>query len=73
MIRQERSMSEKDQRSMTSLTPIRDGAWLARQLLTPCEQEYLRKAAEERGMVAPAKEERLRLCSRTEIEDEELA
>ena len=43
-----------DTETMTTLKPIRDGAWLARSLLTPEEQDSLRTAAEAAGRSGPA-------------------
>ena len=57
----------------TTLTPIRDGAWVARHLLTPAEQVRLREAGLAQGMVPAAKDDRLRACARAEVHDEELA
>uniref|UniRef100_A0A7S2MDY2 Fe2OG dioxygenase domain-containing protein n=1 Tax=Haptolina brevifila TaxID=156173 RepID=A0A7S2MDY2_9EUKA len=59
--------------SSTTLSLIRDGAWLARHLLTPKEQLRLRKAAEAQVMPPAAKDNRLRDCQRTELMDEELS
>jgi len=58
---------------MTTLTSIREGAWLARCLLTSEEQDRLREAALAKGMPQAAKDDRLRDCARTEVEDIELS
>lgn len=65
--------SNIDENAPTTLSPIKDGAWLARELLTPSEQNYLREKAIANGMPPAAKDDRLRTCSRTEFMDEDLA
>lgn len=63
---------ERNERQ-TILTSIREGAWLARHLLTPVEQERLREAALAQGMQEAGKDGRLRHCDRAELEDVELS
>jgi len=57
----------------TTLTSIRAGAWIARHLLTPEEQDHLRNAAEAKGLRAAGKDDRLRDCEKTELMDAELS
>ena len=49
-------MNDHESRAPTTLSPIKDGAWLARELLTPSEQDYLREKAVANGMPPAAKD-----------------